>query len=71
MKSIREKELKIKAAQREYFRYTGASAELEKRGAGTSRPELAWIRRAKLQAEQRADKSALGSVRSYPGSLRG
>jgi len=37
--------LKITAATREYYRYTGPSAELERRGAGTSRPELAWAER--------------------------
>jgi hypothetical protein len=36
---------KITAAQREYFRYRGVSAEMERRGLGSSRPELAWARR--------------------------
>ncbi|MGA2168556.1 MAG: hypothetical protein ABSG62_10110 [Terracidiphilus sp.] len=47
MKSVGEIGLKITAAQREYFRYSGASAELERRGAGTSRPDLAWVRRSR------------------------
>jgi hypothetical protein len=47
MKSVGEIGLKITSAQREYFRYTGASAELERRGAGSSRPDLAWVRRSK------------------------
>jgi hypothetical protein len=51
MKFIREIGLKITLAQREYFRYTGASAELERRGAGSSRPENAWLRRS-LQLTQ-------------------
>lgn len=42
-KTAEEIGLKITASQREYFRYTGPSAELERRGAGTSRPELAWV----------------------------
>jgi hypothetical protein len=42
MKSVREIGMKITAAQREYYRYTGVSAALERRGAGSSRPELAW-----------------------------
>jgi hypothetical protein len=40
---------KITAGQREYFRYRGVSAEVERRGLGSSRPELAWARRQKLQ----------------------
>jgi hypothetical protein len=47
MKSVGEIGLKITSALREYYHYTGASAELERRGAGTSRPYLAWVRRSK------------------------
>jgi hypothetical protein len=47
MKSVSEIGLKITSAQREYYRYTGASAETEQRGAGSSRPDLAWVRRSK------------------------
>ena len=57
MKSVKKIGLKITAAQREYFRYTGASAELEKRGAGSSRPDLAWIRRQKQQEQELRSKS--------------
>jgi hypothetical protein len=53
MKSAGETGLKITAAQREYFRYTGSSAELERRGRGTSRPELAWWRRHAQQESNR------------------
>ncbi|MGO9775589.1 MAG: hypothetical protein ACLQGT_15980 [Terracidiphilus sp.] len=52
MKSVGEIGMKITSAQREYFRYTGASAELEQRGAGSSRPNLAWVRRQKQEADQ-------------------
>jgi hypothetical protein len=52
MKTVGEIGLKISSAQREYYHYTGASAELERRGAGTSRPELAWVRRLKQQAQE-------------------
>jgi hypothetical protein len=51
MNSTGEIGLKITAAQREYYRYTSASAELERRGAGLSRAALAWARRARLQSE--------------------
>jgi hypothetical protein len=49
MKSVGEIGLKITAAQREYFRYTGSSAELERRGVGTSRPNLAWASSSRQQ----------------------
>ncbi len=58
MKTVKEIGLKITAAQRENFRYTGISAELERRGAGTSRPELAWVRRKKQQQEERSRADA-------------
>jgi len=51
MRTTRELGLKITAAQREYYRYTGTSAEIERRGAGSSRPELAWIRRTRTPDE--------------------
>jgi hypothetical protein len=52
MKSTGEIGLKIPSAQREYYRYTGVSAEFERRGAGSSRPELAWVRRQTQEKEQ-------------------
>ena len=52
MKSAGEIGLKITAATREYYRYTGVSAEMERRGMGSSRPELAWTRRVKQQVEE-------------------
>jgi hypothetical protein len=59
MSSMGEIGLKITLAQREFYRYTGASAALEKRGAGASRPDLAWVRR---QAEEKQSRSALGKT---------
>jgi len=46
MKSIAEIGLKITARAREYSRYTGVSAELERRGAWCSQPDLAWAARS-------------------------
>lgn len=46
MRSIGEIGLKITGATREYYRYTGISAEMERKGAGCSRPELAWANRS-------------------------
>jgi hypothetical protein len=51
MKSVGEIGMKITAAQREFYRYTGPAAELERRGAGSSRPDLAWVRRSTKQTE--------------------
>jgi hypothetical protein len=61
MKSVGEIGLKITAAQREYFRYTGASAELERRGVGTSQPDLAWVRRLTQLAQKICTESKPGA----------
>ena len=63
MRTTSEIGLKITAAQREYFRYTGVSAEIERRGAGCSRPEQAWIRRIGKQ-EKTAAPASLPPVKS-------
>jgi hypothetical protein len=52
MRSTGEVGLKIGASQREYFRYSGESAEAERRGVGCSLPELAWARRVKREAKE-------------------
>ena len=52
MKSAGEIGLKITAALRAYYRYTGPSAELERRGAGSSQSDRAWVRRARQQDEE-------------------
>ena len=47
---------KITSRQREYYHYRGISAEMEKRGNGSSRPELAWaIREKQRETEKPAD----------------
>jgi hypothetical protein len=46
---------KITPALREYFRYQGISADLERRGFGSSRPQLA---RAIRQKQQETEKAA-------------
>ena len=43
----------ITRRQREYYRYTGSSAELERRGAGSSRSELAWVERQNRKEGER------------------
>jgi hypothetical protein len=52
MKSTGEIGLKIRSAQREHYRYTGVSAQLEERGAGSSRAEVAWVSRWKRKNEE-------------------
>jgi hypothetical protein len=43
---------RITRALREYYRYTGPSAEVEKIGYGCSRPGLAWAVREKQRQQQ-------------------
>jgi len=64
MRTTRELGLKITAAQREYYRYTGPFAEIERRGAGSSRPELAWIHRIRNQRIQTPSASNPHEFRS-------
>jgi hypothetical protein len=59
MKSTGEIGLKITSGQREFYRYTGASAALEQRGAGSSRPALAWVQRQKREREELRAASTL------------
>jgi hypothetical protein len=53
MRSVSDIGLKITPAQREFYRYTDTSAALEQQGAGTSRPDLAWVRRQKQEEQSR------------------
>lgn len=71
MKSVAEIGMKISACQREYYRYTGVSAELERRGAGSSRPELAWARTSekKEEEEQSSEFQSQGLAASFGGSV--
>lgn len=66
MRTTRELGLKITAAQREYFRYTGSSAEAEHRGAGCSHPERTWI---DLNSDARISDSAPDSPNRTTSSL--
>jgi hypothetical protein len=69
MKSTKEIGLKIPAATREYYRYTGVSAGLERSGAGCSRPELAWnVRFPKQQPGMQPSTRAQSRVIKKPGS---
>jgi hypothetical protein len=45
MKTLAEIGIKIPLAQREFYRYTGVSAQMERRGLGASRVDNAWARR--------------------------
>ncbi len=61
MRTTHELGLKITAAQREYYRYTGSSADAERRGAGFSHPERTWTGNnvaticASIQVQDRSD----------------
>jgi len=57
--------MKITAAQREFRRYTGISADVERRGLGASRIENAWSQRhpAPSQDPPAKDSSAPRAVR--------
>ena len=57
MKSTGEIGMKISATQREYYRYTGSSSELERKGAGSSRAALAWANRSKPEQTPSANES--------------
>jgi hypothetical protein len=56
---------KITAGQPEYFRYSGASAEVERRGLGSSRPELAWAGR---QERRESNKASVDVAHPNEGS---
>jgi len=43
---------KITRALREYYRYCDVSAEAERQGHGSSRPELAWAQRQKQESDK-------------------
>lgn len=59
--------IKITPALREYFRYSGISAELERRGYGSSRPQVAWaIRQKQHEPEKPADDENKGGNSSSP-----
>lgn len=66
MRSAGQIWMRITAAQREYFRYTGVSAEVERRGMGTSRPELAWAKRVTEQEKEQKRAGLPGSDQISP-----
>lgn len=67
MKSTGEMGLKITLEQREFYRYGGAAAELERRGAGSSRASLAWVTRARKQERENADQPQTADSASKSG----
>jgi hypothetical protein len=60
---------KITPALREYYHYRGVSAELERRGYGSSRPELAWANRQK-QREAEEPVNDQDNLLDHPDSLK-
>jgi antitoxin (DNA-binding transcriptional repressor) of toxin-antitoxin stability system len=63
MKSTADIGMKITSRMREYYRYTGVSAELEKRGSGCSRPELAWVHRHTEQLDSETEERSPKAIR--------
>ena len=55
---------KITPGLREYFHYHGISADLERRGFSSSRPELAWANRQKQQKPEEPADDQNKSVKS-------
>jgi hypothetical protein len=55
---------KITPAQREYFHYQGISADLERRGFGSSRTQLAWAIRQKQNEREKPFDDPNNSVNS-------
>jgi predicted alpha/beta-hydrolase family hydrolase len=66
MKSTEEIGLKIFAAQRAHYRYSGVSAEMEKRGVGASRFELSWVQRHKQEEKRNLPDAENGSPDQVP-----
>ena len=64
MKSVGETGLKITSAQCEYFRYTGASAELERRGVS-----FRVVGRSREKLERAFGKMAHAEI--FPADLSG
>lgn len=54
--AVHEFGVKITAAQREYYRYTNVSAEVQRRGLrGPSRPDFSRLSSSEQQEEDRSD----------------
>jgi len=56
--------LKITPTLREYFHYRGVSGDLERRGFGSSRPQLAWAIRQKKDAQEKSADEQNKSAKS-------
>jgi hypothetical protein len=62
MKGHAEIGIKIPLAQREFYRYTGVSAQMERRGFGASRVDNAWARRWPAQSADDRVQGASGNA---------
>jgi hypothetical protein len=60
---------KITPSLREHFNYRGISAELERRGYGSSRPELAWVVRQNRREPEKPDDQNKSVNSSSPNAL--
>ncbi len=59
---------RLTQAVREYFRYTGISADIEKRGLGSSRARFAWANRTKASgaAQHEGENALVAETESSP-----
>lgn len=59
---------RLTRAVREYFRYTGISADIEKGGFGSSRPRFAWANRTKGSgaAQHELENDMVAATESSP-----
>jgi hypothetical protein len=55
---------RITPALREYFHYRGISADVERRGFGSSSPQLAWAIRQKEHVQEKLEDEQNESVKS-------
>jgi len=53
--STQEFDMKITAAQREYYRYSGVSAGVERRGRGSNSHDFTRVPKDKQQETRKAD----------------
>ena len=57
--STRQFGMKITAAQREYYRYTGVSADVERRGRGSNSHDFTRLPRDKQQETEKGNAGEL------------
>lgn len=62
---------RLTRAVREYFRYSGVSADVERRGFGSSRPAFSWSNRTKGSSTAPSEEKTGLTAESESFQLRG